>query len=107
MKSGALLDRVLASMRKASGRSLDTGREGIAGDPVMNVGQASEVRSTPDQFRKRESMKLLALFVFAAFAYAEVPDCATCKINVPEPSTWALMALGLGGIAVVGWRKRK
>jgi hypothetical protein len=52
-------------------------------------------------------MKLLALFVFAALAFAEVPDCATCKINVPEPSTWALMALGLGGIAVVGWRKRR
>jgi hypothetical protein len=34
--------------------------------------------------------------------FIESRTCTTC---VPEPSTWAMMALGFGGLGFVGYRK--
>lgn len=35
-----------------------------------------------------------------AFTDARIPTAA-----IPEPSTWALMALGFGGLSALGWRR--
>jgi hypothetical protein len=45
---------------------------------------------------------LLSLVVFSSLAFAGVNPVAT-----PEPASIGMMAVGLGGVAFVAWKRRR
>jgi PEP-CTERM motif len=57
-------------------------------------------------FTATGSTESLSLAQFSSDGYQQSPIVGSITVSVPEPSTWAMMALGFASLGLLGYRKR-
>jgi PEP-CTERM motif len=93
---------------KKVGLSAGTG----VGDEVLGVpaGYLSGSLLTESSFWSAQTLSSLGIdpgtYVYS-WGSGDHADTFTIEVTVPEPSTWALMLAGFGGLGYVAWRRRR